>query len=279
MDLVGEMAKEQHTRTISDALLDLVIPMSTVDAPLLIGLSGAQGCGKTTSTKVLKRVMGHDVVVLALDDFYLTLAERQTLAKKVSPLFGTRGVPATHDIALLKRTIAGLQNANKVRPVSIPIFSKPLDDRLPKSEWVTVTKTPRLILVEGWCIGATLPPSFTESAAFSNVESQDVDNAWRNHQAKVLKSEYAKLWAKFDAFIHIRAPKFDIVKNWRVEQEADNLGVPKGQLPRERIEWVETFIQHYQRITEAMIGGYHIGGDIINIDADRSVTSVTPHAR
>jgi len=275
MDLAIRMAKPHHIESITDALLDLVIPMTVGDTPLLIGLSGAQGCGKTTSTQMLKRVMGDDVVVLALDDFYFTLAERQTLAKKVSPLFETRGVPATHDIALLERTIARLQNADKVRPVSIPIFSKPLDDRLPKSEWVTVTKTPRLILVEGWCIGATLPPSFADSAALNTVESQDVDNAWRNYQAKILKNEYAQLWAKFDAFIHIRAPKFDFIKNWRIEQEADNLGVPKGQLPQDRIAWVEDFIQYYQRITEAMIAGHHENGSIINIDALRRVTSVT----
>ena len=45
---------------------------------------------------------------LSLDDFYLTRAQREELARTQHPLLRTRGVPGTHDVALGQRTIDAL---------------------------------------------------------------------------------------------------------------------------------------------------------------------------
>ena len=81
-----------------------------------MGLSGCQGSGKSTLVKAIAHVLEdvHHVnaVVLSLDDFYLTKAERELLARTVHPLFATRGVPGTHDLDLLRQTLSeGRNNA------------------------------------------------------------------------------------------------------------------------------------------------------------------------
>ncbi len=69
----------------------------------VIGIAGAQGSGKSTLVRDLAERLAGDglrVATLSLDDLYLTRAVRQDLAARVHPLFATRGVPGTHDVAL-----------------------------------------------------------------------------------------------------------------------------------------------------------------------------------
>ncbi|MFC3212746.1 hypothetical protein [Novosphingobium panipatense] len=73
------------------------------NGPLVVGVCGAQGSGKSTLAAALKAHFeaGHRrVAILSLDDLYLTRQERTQLARQVHPLFATRGVPGTHDVAL-----------------------------------------------------------------------------------------------------------------------------------------------------------------------------------
>ena len=74
---------------------------------LFLGLSGGQGAGKTTITKIfkiiLKKFFKRRVLVISIDDFYKTSKERSKMAYNVHPLFSTRGVPGTHDINLAKK--------------------------------------------------------------------------------------------------------------------------------------------------------------------------------
>ena len=80
-----------------------------------LGFSGCQGSGKSTlvalMAKVMREVYGVSTVVLSLDDFYLTKAARAALAESIHPLFATRGVPGTHDLALLNEAISALRQS------------------------------------------------------------------------------------------------------------------------------------------------------------------------
>ena len=79
----------------------------------IIGLSGGQGAGKSTITGILKLILkkkyGLNLCVFSIDDFYKTKNERLRMSKKKHPLFITRGVPGTHDITLLNKTIRKLK--------------------------------------------------------------------------------------------------------------------------------------------------------------------------
>jgi D-glycerate 3-kinase len=71
--------------------------------PLIVGINGAQGSGKSTLCKFLEVLLvEHNQVgiTLSLDDLYLTRAERLAAAADDHPLFATRGVPGTHDVEL-----------------------------------------------------------------------------------------------------------------------------------------------------------------------------------
>ena len=79
----------------------------------IIGLSGGQGAGKSTITGILKFILkkkyGLELCVFSIDDFYKTKAERKKMSKNVHPLFFTRGVPGTHDVNLIKKTLTDLK--------------------------------------------------------------------------------------------------------------------------------------------------------------------------
>ena len=98
----------------------------TGETPPLVGFSGCQGSGKSTlvalMAMVMREVYGVSTVVLSLDDFYLTKATRAALAKSIHPLFATRGVPGTHDLALLKETISALRQPGAGGAVAVPTF-------------------------------------------------------------------------------------------------------------------------------------------------------------
>ena len=73
-------------------------------------ISGAQGCGKTTLLKLINKNFNNfynlSPLCISLDDYYLTKKQRSELSNKIHPLFITRGVPGTHDIEKLVKTIS-----------------------------------------------------------------------------------------------------------------------------------------------------------------------------
>lgn len=239
--------------------------------PRVLGLGGAQGCGKSTAAAALAAA-DPALAVLSLDDFYLTRAEREALAARESPLLGTRGPPGTHDLPRLRGAIDALRSGRSAR---LPQFSKRDDDRLPGLRELAVAQ-PALILVEGWLVGATAPADFLDSPPRNALEAGDTDLRWRRYQHAQLAGPYQALWDLFDDFLYIDAPGFDAVLGWRLQQEATTLGVAADALPAARRAWVEHFIQHYQRLTEAILAGARRPGSALRVDRERRVVGVAP---
>src|SRR5690606_38677225 len=153
--------------------------------PCLAGLSGLQGSGKSTLARQLAAAAGRsgfDCVALSLDDFYLGRRERARLARAVHPLLATRGVPGTHDLALLHDTLDALAVATPNRPARLPRFDKGRDTRLPPSRWHRVARPPRLVVLEGWCVGLPPEPAIALRRPLNALErGQDRDGRWRAH--------------------------------------------------------------------------------------------------
>lgn len=104
--------------------------------PWLAGLSGLQGSGKSTLAEQLASVLTHAgiaTLALSLDDFYFGRRERARLARDVHPLLATRGVPGTHDLALLDDTLDDLGHASAQHPAWVPRFDKGRDTRMPRA--------------------------------------------------------------------------------------------------------------------------------------------------
>ena len=230
----------------------------TADTPPLIGFSGCQGSGKSTlvalMAKVMREVYGVSTVVLSLDDFYLTKAARAALAESIHPLFATRGVPGTHDLALLNDTISALRQPSGAVPV--PAFNKALDDRTEIVHWRQVSAPVQLILLEGWCVGL-LPQSESElESPINPMEAeQDPSLVWRREVNRQLANGYAHLFGELDALLLLQAPSFDAVFEWRWQQEQrlseqfqqDHPDRPDPTMSRSE---VADFVLHYQRLTE-----------------------------
>lgn len=239
----------------------------------IIALSGPQGAGKSTITAQAADVLGDGLLVLSLDDFYLPRAARSELASRVSPLFETRGPPGTHDVALLGESLAAL-TATPFRPLKLPRFDKRIDDRCPPEAWQAITAPPDAVIVEGWCMGATLAPGFSAGPPINAIELRDANMAWRAYQAAQLAGPYAALWDQMGDFIHLEAPSFETVLAWRTQQEASNLAMSFSDLPSERREWVGHFVQHYERLTRDMAGGNRRPGLVLQLNDARQIISV-----
>ncbi|MET0936577.1 MAG: kinase, partial [Luteibacter sp.] len=151
--------------------------------PFILGISGLQGSGKSTLAEGLiaaARERGWSAVALSLDDAYLMRAEREALGRREHPLLRTRGVPGTHDLALLASTLDALNKAAPERPVAIPRFDKGNDDRYAPSLWPEVPEPPQLVILEGWCVGLEPEDDAALVEPINALErDEDADGRWR----------------------------------------------------------------------------------------------------
>ena len=222
----------------------------------IIGLAGGQGAGKTTITHILKLILevkyNLNVACFSIDDFYKTLSERSSLAKNVNKLFKTRGVPGTHDTKLIKKTFNNLTN-KKFRPVLIPRFDKSRDDRFTKKYWQKITQQPKIIIFEGWCVGAR-PQNNKDLLKPMNIleKKQDLDFKWRSRVNSELKNEYKKIFKKINMLIFLKVPSFSCVYTWRLLQEKKLQLTSKGKKIMSKLQ-VREFIMYYERITMQML--------------------------
>lgn len=260
--------------TVATVLDALLLRVSSRRGATLVGLSGLQGSGKSTLARQIAsaaRARGVSTQVLALDDFYLGRAARASLARRVHPLLATRGVPGTHDIALLARTLRALRDATPRHPARIPRFDKGRDTRLPPSRWTRVEDAPRLILLEGWCVGVPPQDSHALMRAANALERiEDPKAYWREWVNARLADEYAALWRRLDMLIVLAAPAFAVVERWRDEPERilRRRGAPHA-LSRPMLH---RFLLHYERLSRHALRVLPAIADIlITLDESRRV--------
>ena len=172
--------------------------------PLILGINGSQGSGKSTLGDLFRYVAEHyyhrDVLSLSIDDFYLTRNEREILADNIHPLLITRGVPGTHDIDMAMDTISSLKDFTK--SVSIPRFDKSVDDRAEEDQWDLVSIQPDIIVLEGWCLGTDAQAEDELLIPVNNLETaEDPQTIWRRYVNQQLKQNYQPLFSQVDIWL------------------------------------------------------------------------------
>ena len=261
-------------RPIADRIAKAV-PTGRNAAPLIVGICGCQGSGKTAMTAIVSNLLagrGLRAMTLSLDDLYLSTAARRDLAATVHPLLRTRGVPGTHDVAAGEALLdaAGIQGRFRV-----PRFDKASDDLCAADRWPVVAGSVDVVLFEGWCVGA-LPQADRELAPPINrlERDEDPDGRWRHYVNAQLANRYRSLFARIGLLILLAAPGFDVVAGWRREQEdrlrADlaRAGRKGGQSPAD----IGRFVMHYERITRHILAEMPARADVvIGLDAGRRV--------
>lgn len=246
---------------------------------LILGINGCQGSGKSTLAALLcsyvQNQRGWRVANLSIDDFYLGRPERQQLAARLHPLFMTRGVPGTHDMALLNTTLDQLLKGDSA--VAIPRFDKASDDRKPVADWDVVQAPVDLILLEGWCMGVSPQTAQQLQQPCNELEAQeDADGRWRGLVNQFLASEYQQLFSRVDCWLMLQAPGFDAVYRWRLEQE-QKLAARVGESPAGVMSeaQLQRFIQHYQRLTEQALETMpSIVDYLVELDESRDVRGI-----
>jgi D-glycerate 3-kinase len=210
------------------------------------GIVGLQGTGKSTLSAQLAaeaRDEGRHVAVLSIDDVYLDRPQRLRLAADVDPLLATRGPPGSHDIALACDTLDRLRDG---RAVALPRFDKIDDRRLPATSWPTCEGAD-LVLFEGWFLET--PPE--EPAALLQPvnpleREEDAAGTWRRYCNDALAGDYPPLWARIDRLLFLQGPGFEVVPDWRWQQELTLQAREPGRRTMTRPE-VERFVQFFER--------------------------------
>lgn len=246
----------------------------------IVGLCGAQGSGKSTVAAVLKVLLEAQRIstaVLSLDDLYLTRAERLELAERIHPLLATRGVPGTHDVELGLTILAALSSCDHV---AVPRFDKAADDRSDESTWPIVETPVRVVIFEGWCVGAKPQATSALLQPINTLEEQlDPDGTWRRYVNARLAEVYQTLFERIDYLVLLAAPNFEVVYAWRLEQERklrERLGahVQSSRVMDEN--QIGRFIQHYERLTRHILEEMPSRADVvISLDAERRVTNAS----
>ena len=188
----------------------------------------------------------------SIDDFYLSISERNELAKNIHPMCKTRGVPGTHNIDKLIQTISLLTKNKNNKEVLLPAFSKVDDDYFPLNEWRIYKGRPDIIFLEGWCIGAVpikiknwLPP-------LNSIEKRlDPKGEWAKWSNRELGKRYQDLFSLIDLLIMIRLSSMEHVYESRWIQEKTLKKLNKGEKVSSKIKIYE-FVMHFERLTRHM---------------------------
>ncbi len=243
--------------------------------PLLVGINGAQGSGKSTTAELLattlSQVHGLATIQCSIDDFYLTHAERVKLAQDIHPLLATRGVPGTHDLKLLNETLDQLMTASPEETTRIPRFNKAVDDRHPEEKWDSFSGRPDVVILEGWCVGTTPQPESLLQEPINELEArEDVDGRWRKYVNDALRDGYRSLFKRLDLLVLLKIPDFSAVIEWRSLQE-QKLAEQSGHLAGSKImdaSTIQRFVMHYERLTRWNLDALPSAADL-TLEIDR----------
>ena len=269
---------------VSDALR-YFLPLAKVitkkitqsSTPVVIGISGAQGTGKTTLSYILSQLLTKQqfkIAQFSLDDFYLTKNERNLLASQEHPLLCTRGVPGTHDTDMLLTKLDGLLSQTKNQKIKIPKFNKADDERALEGNWSTVKGSVDAIFMDGWFVGATpLDPKMLEDPINELEKTEDITREWRKFINKQLSGNYQKIFSQINFLIFLEAPSFSQIYGWRKLQEEKlrkRSPTAHGLMDNDQLF---RFIQHYERLTQHCLAILPELADVIFLlDSDHRIT-------
>lgn len=242
---------------VHEPVAEAICRISRERGPMVVGLCGPQGSGKSTMARALCSLLeerGISSAVLSLDDLYLMRSEREELGRRVHPLLATRGVPGTHDVQLGIDTLQGLKRSDTV---ALPSFDKSTDDRRPEHEWARVRGPIQVVLFEGWCVGAVAQNDLELKTPVNALENEhDADGRWRRFVNDALRNDYQAFFTAIDALVLLQAPSFDVVYSWRLEQERklrERIGADRNAARIMSDAAVARFVAHYERLTRHIL--------------------------
>ncbi|MBN3887533.1 MAG: glycerate kinase [Nostoc sp.] len=241
-----QIEPKEMLQVLWDLWLPLGIKLASqrqqLERPLIQGILGGQGTGKTTMSKVLSLILdqlGYQTVSLSLDDLYKTYSDRLLLTQQ-DPRLIWRGPPGTHDIDL------GLNVLDQIRqfqsPVMLPRFDKSAyggagDRTTPE----TVTNID-IVLFEGWFVGVRpIDPDLFDTAPPPIVTDEDRAFA---RDLNLRLHGYLPLWERLDSLIVLYPTDYRCSLEWRKQAEQQMIAAGKSGMSNSEIE---QFVNYFWR--------------------------------
>jgi D-glycerate 3-kinase len=199
--------------------MQLLKERTALRRPLIQGILGGQGTGKTTLAAILTLILnqlGLRVCELSIDDLYKTYAERQALQTQDSRM-KWRGPPGTHDIELGLSVLQRLRHAEADTTIAIPRFDKSLHNGAGDRAEAMMISGADIILFEGWFVGnRPVDPQVFDQAPPPIVTEGDRQFARDINRAL---ADYLPLWALLDRLIVLSPTDYRLSQQWRREAE------------------------------------------------------------
>ncbi|MGF1571017.1 MAG: glycerate kinase [Nodosilinea sp.] len=257
--------------------LTLKAARQQLNAPLIQGVLGGQGTGKTTLCQILCHLlgaMGYRAVGLSIDDLYKTHAERAQL-RQADPRLRWRGPPGTHDIDLGIATLDQIRASPPGGMVPLPRFDKSLYDGDGDRVQPEPVQGVDVLLFEGWFLGAR-PATSEQVERFSEPGWSAADRQFAQDMNAQLAA-YLPLWDRLNRLMVLYPEDYRISKLWRRQAEQQMKAQGKTGMDDHTIdEFVEYFWKALHPdlfITPLKHDGQHVNL-VVEINLDRTPSAI-----
>ncbi|MBD1928012.1 glycerate kinase [Trichocoleus sp. FACHB-90] len=208
--------------------------------PLIQGILGGQGTGKTTLAAILTLILKHlgkSTLSLSLDDLYKTYSDRLALREQERRLIW-RGPPGTHDIDLGLAVLDRLRHPDGSIP--IPRFDKSAWNGAGDRTQPEIVQGADIVLFEGWFVGVRP----IDPVAFENppppILTADDKTFARDMNARL--ADYLPLWARLDRLMVLYPVDYRLSIAWRQQAEREMIAAGKSGMSDSEInEFVNYF--------------------------------------
>jgi D-glycerate 3-kinase len=222
--------------------LDIATYHQQQEKPIIQGILGVQGTGKTTLAAIVSLILNHlgcRVCSLSLDDLYKTYDERRQL-QLADPRLRWRGPPGTHDIELGLTTLQTLRHARPTDPVQIPRFDKAAHTGAGDRTTPDTVSNIDVVLFEGWFVGVRpIDPTQFDTAPPPILTESDRQFA---RDCNTRLHDYVPLWEQLDRLMVLYPTDYRLSQQWRQQAEHQMMATGCSGMTNDEInQFVEYF--------------------------------------
>lgn len=258
--------------------LQLVSWRQQLARPLIQGILGGQGTGKTTLAAVLSLILqhfGYRTLAFSLDDLYKTYEQRQRLQQQ-DPRLIWRGPPGTHDLVLGRQVLDQLRQADFKDAVLVPRFDKSayggIGDRIAPEPVTNID----IVLFEGWFVGVRP----LEAAVFDAPMPAPINSLGDRLFARELNDklqDYLPLWERLDRLLILYPVDYRFSQKWRRQAEQQMIKTGKAGMTDAQVDaFVEYFWRslHPELFITPLTKNPNLVDLVVEINSDHSIGNI-----
>ncbi len=244
--------------------------------PLVLGIVGGQGTGKTTLSTIVALILqhlGYLTLSLSLDDLYKTFADRQRLQIQ-DPRLRWRGPPGTHDLDLGVYILDQIRAGNAA-PIAIPRFDKSAYGGAGDRTSPEMVSGVEIVLFEGWFVGIQpVDPDVFHHPPAPIVTADDRQFA-RDINDRL--HDYLPLWERLDRQIVLHPVDYRLSLQWRRQAEHQRIAAGRQGMSDADLEQFVTYFWkalHPELFITPMIQQGSCTDLVIDINPDHSFGAI-----